>query len=389
MRLNGKVIFIVSYENWGNMLMSKHHYAIELGKAGNKVYFINHPDKRKELRRGEIKVSTTTAPNVSVVTHRLFHPYFLKFKFTPLYYFLTSFHIRRIIRVIGSKPDLVWSFDTGNTLPLRYFPDSAVKLYMPVDGPFGHEDEKRAARQSDIIISVTDHILNEYKIFGKPGFIINHGVAEVFLNGAETEERSQRLRVGYSGSLIRNDLDTNCFLTIIKKHPEITFEFWGEHDFRKSNIHLPQDVDAETLDFLNTLRTLPNVVMHGPVSPDVLAKGLKRMDALLICYRIQNDPNNHHKVLEYLGTGKVIVSSYMKPYVNRDPDLVSMVQSNRDNEGLPQLFDSVINNLEFHNNPEKREKRKKFASQYSYSRNVKKIDEFISANGFDKLYQQS
>ena len=48
MRLNGKVIFIVSYENWGNMLMSKHHYAIELGKAGNKVYFINHPDKRKE-----------------------------------------------------------------------------------------------------------------------------------------------------------------------------------------------------------------------------------------------------------------------------------------------------------------------------------------------------
>ena len=59
MKLTDKVIFIISYENWGRMLMSKHHYAIELGKAGNKVYFINHPDKRQELRRGEVKVSPT------------------------------------------------------------------------------------------------------------------------------------------------------------------------------------------------------------------------------------------------------------------------------------------------------------------------------------------
>ena len=41
MKLTGQVIFIISYESWGAMLMSKHHYAIQLSKDGNKVYF-NH-----------------------------------------------------------------------------------------------------------------------------------------------------------------------------------------------------------------------------------------------------------------------------------------------------------------------------------------------------------
>src|ERR1044072_3424593 len=100
MRLNGKVVFIISYENWGKMLMSKHHYAIELGKAGNKVFFINRPDKLKELRRGEVKVEKTGSQNVMVVRHRLFHPFFFKYKFTQLYNFLTSFHIRKILRSI-------------------------------------------------------------------------------------------------------------------------------------------------------------------------------------------------------------------------------------------------------------------------------------------------
>jgi glycosyltransferase involved in cell wall biosynthesis len=378
MRLSGKIIFILSYENWGRMLMSKHHYAIELGRAGNKVYFINHPDKRKELRRGEVRVTSTESENVSVVQHRLWHPYVLKFRAKWVYNIFTSFHIKKILRAVEDKPDVVWSFDTGNTLPLKFFPASAIKIYMPVDGPFGHEDERRSAEESDVIVSVTDRILNAYDVFDKPKFRINHGVAEVFLNAAAGDYDKDQLKVGYSGSLIRNDLDTECFITIIKRHPQITFEFWGEYDYNKSNIHLPQDVLEDTHRFLDTLKSLPNVVLHGPVNSAKLAEGLRRMDILLICYKIKND-QNHHKVLEYLGTGKVIVSNFMTSYEKEDHDLIYMVKNSESNYELPDLFDTIVRDLDYYNSEVFKEKRRRFASKYSYSNNIKRIEEFISA----------
>src|SRR4030095_6805250 len=113
----------------------------------------------------------------------------------------------------------------------------------------------------------------------------------------------------------------------IRNHPKLQFEFWGENDFRKSTIHFAQDVSEKTKEFLKTLKNLPNVKMHGPVSPSELAKGIGQMDALLICYNIRND-QNHHKVLEYLGTGKVIVSNYLSAYDRDYPGMVEMV-SNR------------------------------------------------------------
>lgn len=376
MKLSEKVIFIISHENWGSMHMSKHHYAIELGKSGNKVYFINHPDMRKELKRGEMKLVSTGSQNVSVVQHRLFHPYFLKFKFKALYNFLTWFHIWKILKIIGSKPTVVWSFDTGNALPLKYFPDSAIKIYMPVDGPFGSVHERRSAEESDMIISVTNKILNSYDIFDKPKLQINHGVAEVFLYKNYEKVKSPKIRIGYSGSLIRNDLDTDSFLKIINGHPDKIFEFWGEYDHRKSNIHLPQDVTKGTIQFLDIMKRLPNVIMHGPVSSEMLACGIRQMDILLICYNIKND-QNHHKVLEYLGTGNVIVSNYMSSY-NDKPELIEMVNSPENNDELPEIFNKVINNLDKFNSNEMREKRMKYARDFSYSNNIKRIENFIA-----------
>ncbi len=271
---------------------------------------------------------------------------------------------------------------------MRYFPVSSTKIYMPVDGPFGHEDEQRSAEESDMIISVTDRILKAYDLFQKPKFRINHGVAEVFLNGLDMEPRYGKIRGGYSGSLIRNDLDTDCFLSIIRHHQNITFEFWGENDYKKSNIHLPQDVLDETHDFLDTLGRMPNVILHGPVNSTVLATGLSKMDLLLICYKIKDD-QNHHKVLEYLGTGKAIVSNYMSSYVDEDPDLIYMVKNNEGNAELPELFNKVVSNLEYYNSKMLAEKRKHFARLHSYSNNIKKIEEFISADGPHKLYHQS
>lgn len=388
MELKGKTIFIISYENWGPMLMSKHHYAIELARAGNKVYFINHPDRRKTLKRGEIKISDVQPERIHVVHHRLILPYFLKFRFNALFNFFTRIHINKIIKKTGQYPDVVWSFDTGNTLPLKYFIKSKWRILMPVDGPYGHKDEIRSAKKADVIISVTARILNVFSNVNVPKLLVNHGVANVFLEQIDCKPVDDRIRVGYSGSLIRNDLDTDTFLKIIDRYDDIIFEFWGEHNFKKSNIHLPQDVHNNTLNFIETLKAKKNVVLHGPVSSEHLAAGLVRMSILLICYNIKND-QNHHKVLEYLGTGKVIVSNYMSSYAEEDPDLVYMDRSEDGRSELAGIFDAVVSQLSSFNSAEKQRKRKDFAKKFSYANNVRRIDEFLAANDKDKLHQQS
>lgn len=376
MKFNNKIIYIISREDWGDMLMSKQHYAIELSKAGNIVYFINHPDLRRQLRRGQIEILSTKYENLFVVKHRMIHPYFFKFKFKRLYYFLTSFHIFRIIKKTEKIPNVVWLFDIGNSLPLKYFPSESTKIYMPVDGPFGTQVEKDAPDGADLIISVTEQILEQYRSLPLPKYMINHGVSDIFINTNIEVGQSKPLRIGYSGSLVRSDLDIKVFLTIIKEHGNKIFEFWGEKDYMKSNIHLPQDVKESTKEFLEILHNLPNVIMHGAVSPGQLAEGLKRMDALLICYNIKND-QNHHKVLEYLGTGKVIISSFMSSYHN-NPDLIEMVKAKDNNEELPGLFSTVINNLNVYNTAEKQQKRIFFAKQYTYESQLKKIEDFLN-----------
>jgi hypothetical protein len=376
MEFKQKVIYIISHENWGNMMMSKHHYAIELSKMGNEVYFINHPDKKHELRRGEIKIEATQYENLMVVKHRFFHPYFFKSKYTKIYNYLTKYHINNIIRATGKKPDVVWSFDTGNTLPIKYFSCKYHKIYMPVDGPFGTRHEVEAADTANIIISVTNRILETYKNIDVPKYQINHGVASVFINNDMKTQNNNKIKVGYSGSLIRSDLDNETFLAIIDAYPNIGFEFWGEIDPNTSNIHLSQDVEQSTLHFIESLKNAPNVVLHGAVDSITLATGLKKVDVLLICYNIKND-QNHHKVLEYLGTGKVIVSSYMSSYENMESNLIEMLGNSEGNQGFLELFGKVITHINTYNSIENQQFRINHAKQFTYSSQIEKISKFL------------
>ena len=374
------VIYILSYEDWGNMKMSKHHYAIELAKMGNQVFFINHSDRRYRLKRGEMTVLQTEYPNLFSVNHRIWYPYFLKYKFRVIYNILTKYYVRNLIKKIAEIPNVVWSFDTGNSLPLKYFTTGALKIYMPVDGPFGTIHEEKAVESVDLIVSVTDRILKPYAHSGIPRLRINHGVADYFITDEIIEFVNEPIRIGYSGSLLRNDLDINTFIDVIENHRDKFFEFWGECELNKSIIHLPQDVSQSTLKFIEKLRNLPNVVLHGPVSPDVLAQNLKRMDALLICYKIQND-QNHHKVLEYLGSGKVVISSFMSSYESEDPDLLEMLNDEISNNDFLKRFDVVMKNLTFFNSEFLQNKRITYAQKYTYRSQISRI--------FDNIPQKS
>ncbi len=384
MELRNKRIYIISQEKWGKMFLSKHHYAVELGKEGNQVFFFNHPDSKRVLKRGEIIISKTPFLNVFVINHRYLLPlYFINFKLKSklVYNILLRLHLKKISKLTGA-PDMVWSFDLTDYIPLKCFPNQCLKIFLPVDESVW-QDSINAAASAKVIISVTNEILAKYKRYNVPKAFINHGVSEIFINQDYPEKADKVIRVGYSGTILRPDIDRTTLLTIIKQNTNCLFEFWGECDYNDSYLELKENKEEGTEQFVSTLKSLNNVTLHGVVTSEKLAAGLKQMDAFLICYNIkieQSHGTNSHKILEYLGTGKTVVANNISTYYKTFPGLIEMIESRENNNELPALFSKVINNLSEHNSIIKMKNRIDFAKGFTYKNQVKRIADFLSVN---------
>lgn len=377
MQLKGKVIYILSQQPWGEMFISKHHYAVELARLGNKVFYINGPDQEGILKPGQVAITPTGIDGLACVTHRLFFPYFFKFKARAVYDYLLRFHIRNIIKKTGT-PDVVWSFDLSDTMPLRMFPVAAKKIYMPVD-ELNETTALKAAQTADIIYSVTYEILDKFKSYAAPKVFLNHGVASQFLNNDLSAVSNGPIQVGLSGNFLRPDIDRPTLLNIIKQHPKVIFNFWGSIDHNSSNL-VPYEDEAAT-NFINALRQLPNVKLHGQVAPVKLAEEMKQMDCFLICYDIQKDQSggtNYHKILEYLATGKVVVSNNVTTYAHY-PGMIEMTSNRNNNSELPALFSKVINNIGSYNALTKQQERVAFATRFTYHNQLKRIEADLKA----------
>ena len=169
---------MISPQAWGNMLISKHHYALELARRGNQVYFLNPPDNDHWNLKGadkRIKICVSNVdPNLFLVDQVLYFPYLLKFHARNIYNLLIKKQIRNILEVIGKPVDIIWSFELGNLFPLSYFKEDIFKVFHPVDEP-GDEQAIKAAEGADIIFSVTQEILDKYKKYNVRRCFINHG----------------------------------------------------------------------------------------------------------------------------------------------------------------------------------------------------------------------
>ncbi|HEY6899248.1 MAG TPA: hypothetical protein VI233_01335, partial [Puia sp.] len=317
--LNGKTILILSPQSWGKMFLSKHHYAVELAKRGNTVYFLDPPEQgASDLDKAIDITPLPHAPNLYKIRHKLYFPYALKFHALPLFHALVRPHLNRVVRAMGKKPDIIWSFDIGHLYPLGHFKKAECRVFHPVDEPLTRV-AIGAARGGQIIFSVTREILEKYHGFDVPRHFINHGVQADFLLPVNVGAApGNPIRVGLSGNLVRPDLDRPTLLQIVAENPGVVFECWGSYSFRQSNIGGNDDND--TADFIKALQSHSNVVLHGAIPTGDLAKEIHRMDAFLICYDINKDQSkgtNYHKIMEYLSTGKVVISNTVTTYKDR------------------------------------------------------------------------
>ncbi len=376
MQLTNKVILIISPQSWGNMFLAKHHYAIDLAKHSNEVYFLNPPQK-DAVKNGVEIVKSNVVDSLYLINHSLSFSYKIKFKWIGLFHFLMKFHIKKIEASIGKKIDIVWSFDLGNYYPFKYFSKTAFKIFNPIDEPL-NKDGINSADGCDIIISITREILEKYPHINKPKHFIHHGLADEFVNVDTTNiVKDDIIRVGLSGNWLRTDLDVKCLLKIITENPTIAFEFWGTYQAKQSNIGGGKD--EEVVQFITQLQQAKNVILHGAVHPKKLAIEFARMDAFLITYDILKDQSsgtNYHKVMEYLSTGKVVVSNNITTY-SSIRNLIEMTTSRTHNNELPQLFNTVINNLNYYNQPQFTAARKVFAISNLYSKKIGEIEKLI------------
>lgn len=381
-----KTIVILSTEPWGRMLVSKMHYAIELAELGNNVYFVN-PPRNTGLRQLAAISPANTAPGFTLIdTKPMAQALFLRHKLFPLYKLLvTGRYIEAIRRLVPKAIDEVWCFDPHTYVDLSGFraKHSVLLIYDFYTG----RHVFKAAETADAIVSVSSVILDHYQSARPPKLLVQHGLGKHF--AALAEERLQhrhfpsqlgeKIRIGYTGNLLRVGMDTQLGRTIISAHPEMEFHFWGPYS-RESNNVSSGEVPEDLLSFVRFLQGQPNVLLHGMKEQTALATALAGMDAFLFLYSSAKDLNgasNSHKLLEYLSTGKPVISTFVSNYAGTD--LLEMEEREKEAR-LPSLFSEVTRDLAFYNSPEKQERRIRFALDNTYRRQVVRIGEFIGAH---------
>jgi hypothetical protein len=217
-----------------------------------------------------------------------------------------------------------------------------------------------------------------YHEYTVPKHFIHHGLAEEFIGSNKQIKNDKSIRVGLSGNWLRKDIDTDCLIQIVKENENVIFEFWGSYKTKQSNIG--GESDTEVKRFIAELMISKNVNLHGPIHPSNLAQEFRRMDAFLICYDILKDQchgTNYHKVMEYLSTGKVVVSNNITTYASI-PNLLEMSESRTNNNNLPTIFKNVVSNLKHYNQPAFQALRSNFAKSNLYSKKIEEIEELLT-----------
>lgn len=372
MVLNGKVILLVSSEVWSKIHRSKHHYAMTLAELGNEVFFLN--PVAFNLKKGEVRIEPSGVnDNLHIVTYRPFFPWIIKFHLKWLYRVLIRIQIGKILKKIGKRIDIVWDMSCSYLYNDLSIFRAGVKIFHPVDriGP----DVSR--KKADIFFSVSPLIISNYKAEGVPKYLINHGLSLAFEPVAsesflKVDYRTKKIQVGYIGTLLIPSFDRELFKKIVLDHSQIDFVLIGPYGNEYTGVK--NEYSEDDIQFIDFLKKSPNIVLKGILSSDEIAGEINKYDAFLLCYKNHEhyQSDNSHKILEYLSTGKVIISNEILFY--KDSGLIEFATRETP---LDVVFNKVINNIDYYNSEELAIRRKAFARSNSYVIHVKRIEELL------------
>jgi hypothetical protein len=369
-----KSILIISPQPWDFIQISKHHYARAAADCGHQVYFLEPPD---ESVRG---VTLTPTDHSKIIRVRHSEPVYgrVRFHARSLYNWLEKFLITKIKKAIGTEFDLVWSFESNRFHLLREFGGKKV-IYHPVDS-LGESSQLLPAQQADQVYAVSKTILAPFLGKSTPAALLPHGVAPPFAVLAERNTEwvfpAGGLKVGFAGNLSRPIVARAVLLALMKNHPEVEFHFWGQAE-------LPLDADAGAVEFVKRLKSLSNCRLRGIQNTTTLAADFAGIDAFLLAYQPHPrdkdfDFSNSHKILEYLATGRVTLSSPLSEYEGRERDFMLFAEGNTQ-EAFENQFRILLGNLSYLNGAELAKVRRECALQNRYETHWAMIEKKLDA----------
>lgn len=325
------------------------------------MYFLEPPDESVS----GVELVPTEHPNITLL--RYSEPFYARARFhaRPLYNWLETFLVKKIKDTIGYRIDLIWSFEPNRFNRLRSFGGKKV-VYHPVDS-LGDSYQLLPALEADQVYTVSKTILAPFLGKPTPASLMAHGVARPFAALAEQGGNWIRhlgaVKIGFAGNLSRPIVARTVILALMGEHPEVEFHFWGQSE-------LPLDADAQTVRFMMELKMLPNCRLRGIQSTSILATDFAAMDAFLLAY--QPDPkekdfdfSNSHKILEYLATGRIVLSSPLSEYESFEQGFMLFASGNT-HEAFKEQFRFLLNNLDHLNGEKFAKLRRELALQNRY-----------------------
>jgi len=362
-KLCNKTILIVSPEYWGSNHVSKHHYALELVTKGCSVYFLDPPANKDEVFRVSEGLVVIKYKQRFRGLNRL--PHWIRIP-------LLKIEIAAITKLIDDPIDVIWSFDPFRFQDLDLF-KTKLKIFHSADLIFSKWD-LYTAQKADLVLTTNAKILKRYQGIDRPIYNIGHGLSEYFIKIDKSasipsfKQHPHRIAVGYCGNMLMQHLDREAFKKALVENQELDFYLIGP--YMASNLSEPVN-SAER--FINFIKNQANCFLLGPKPPIDLFQYLHQMDILFICYQT-NTIDNPHKTLEYLSTGKVVVSNYMQSYELRD----NLIEMTKDNNQIGLLLSKVATSLKTFNSQEKRASRILYARERSYQEKIKEIEQLIT-----------
>jgi hypothetical protein len=359
-----KTYLIISPEPWGASLLSKHHYAIELARRGNYVYFLNPPGIKPSIN------NKFSFDNLRQITYKdLRGTRLLPLQLRRL---VQRIEIWMILRKMGRRPNIVWSFDPFRLQWLKEF-RADVSIYHAVDNHFT-KYESIAVEQADIFLANTPSIFKKFNIQTK--YLIGHGLAEHFLETNLPKPNlpgKNLIKVGYVGNLLNQYIDYEAIENIIVEFPNVDFYFIGPKS--KSNLNFGEmSIQADQI-----LGKYQNVFYLGQKISSELPSYLQGFDILLIIYKRDKSGHlvNPHKLLEYLSSGAIVVATLNKDVMPEANGLVERIDYSHE---LAKTFKFVVSHQSQLMTKPKVEARKKIAASHTYEKKVDCIMKIIKEN---------
>jgi glycosyltransferase involved in cell wall biosynthesis len=363
MLFRDKTILIISPESWNHIFVSKHHYATHLGVLGNRVFFLNPPAEKFE-------VSETGFKNVRSVTYPGFLP---GLRFLPSFvqkYFIRK-RFQQIQNLCSAKFDVVWSFDNSVFFDFSSLPDEVVTISHIVDLNQNFQTEKAAA-SADFCLCTTEYVLDRLKQYNPRVFKINHGFNSIQSFSQEVKlPGTAKIKALYSGNLAMPFIDWQLIETLVNRNQTIDFVFVGPN----ADAPLASHDQSQAR---NKMRQSGNCFFIGSKPASELVGYLKAADVLLVAYQEKHhiDQANPHKMMEYLGSGKMVIATFTSEYRQvAEAGLIIMTDSNQD---FPRVFEKAISEVDIWNAEGKTNARVAFALENSYYKHIERIESHLN-----------